>query len=340
MIGKDTGQLGFADWEAGQRQRKKGAAALERINAVVDWRRFEKPLRKAFKDSKEGAPSYPVLVLFRVLLLQQWYGLSDPAAEEAVADRLSFRRFVGLSLSEAVPDETTICRFRGRLAEKGLTDKLLGELERQLDAQDLLVKQGTLVDASLVQAASRPPKKRREAASCESAEPKPDGSDPSERRSPDAEADWTVKRGQPVYGFKLHLGVDWGSGLIRKVELTPASAHDSKVFEPLLSGDEGAVYADKAYDQKARRNRLSQRGINDGIMRKAKRNQPLSDWDKAWNRYLSTIRAPVERVFGTLKRRYGFSRARYLGLARNRNHAGLQAFAHNLRRATSLVAAS
>ena len=121
-------------------------------------------------------------------------------AEEAIGDRFSFRRFFGVGLHEAVPDETTICRFRGRVAETGLGDKLLRELNRQLDRKGLLVKHGTLVDASLIEAQTRPPRKH----------------DPHPPK--DADADWTVKNDKPTYGFKLHVGVDDGNGIIRKGE--------------------------------------------------------------------------------------------------------------------------
>ena len=317
MIGKESGQDDLVGWGI---EHKPGV--LDRINEELDWRRFGKTLRKVFKDSKDGRPSYPPVMLFKVLLLQQWYGLSDPMAEEAIGDRFSFRRFLGLGLHEAVPDETTICQFRGRVAEKGLGDKLLRELNRQLDRKGLLVKHGTLVDASLIEAQTRPPRK----------------DDPHPPK--DADADWTVKNNQPTYGFKLHVGVDDGSGIIRKAEMTPASTHDSRVFEELLSGDERAVYADKAYDDTARRERLQKRGINDGILKKGRRNRPLTEWERTWNRYLSAIRSPVERVFGTLKRSYGFGRARYVGLSRNRNHAYLLAMAFNMRKMTRLVPAS
>ena len=312
MIGKESGQDELAAWGI---EHKPGV--LDRINEELDWRRFEKPLRKVFKNSKRGRKSYPPVVLFKVLLLQQWYALSDPMAEETIGDRLSFRRFLGLGLHEAVPDETTICRFRGRLAEKRLADKLLGELNRQLDGKGLLVKQGTLVDASLIEALSRPPRK-------------------DETTPKDPDADWTVKRGQPTYGYKLHVGVDQISGLIRKAEMTPASVHDSQVFEPLLSGDESSVYADKAYDDTARRLRLKTEGVMDGILKKARRNTPLTDWERTWNRYLSAVRSPVERVFGTLKRGYGFRKVAYVGLARNRNQALLLCMAFNLRKMTRL----
>ena len=157
-------------------------------------------------------------------------------------------------------------------------DKLLRELNRQLDCKGLLVKHSTLVDASLIEAQTRPPRK----------------DDPHPPK--DADADWTVKNNQPTYGFKLHVGVDDGSGIIRKTEMTPASTHDSRVFEELLSGDERAVYADKAYDPP-----LFENAVQDILAFQpfASRcvNRPLTEWKRTWNRYLSAIRSPVERVF-------------------------------------------
>ena len=312
MIGKENGQNELAAWGITHK-----AGVLDQINEALNWKRFDPVLHKVFKISKEGRPSYPPVVLFKVPLLQQWYGLSDPMAEEAMGDRLSFRRFLGLGLHDRVPDETTICRFRGRLAGKRLTPKLSRELNRQLDGKGLLVKHGTLIDASLVEAHGRPPRS-------------------GETNPKDPDAAWTLKRGQPARGYKLHVGVDADSGLIREAGMTPANAHDTKGFETLLSGDESAVYAGKAYHSTARGVRLKKADVMPGILKKGRRNKPLTDWERAWNRYLSTIRSPVERVFGTLKGSYGFRGAAYVGLERTRNQGLLLCRAFNLRKMTQL----
>ena len=319
MIGKETGEESFADFLTYQRPPKENH--LDKVKRSLNWDRFGRILRCAFKESREGKTSYPPVILFRMLLIQQWYALSDPATEEAVGDRLSFRRFVGLDLVSPVPDETTLCRFRNLLADKGLTKKLMNELSAQLDKKRLLVKRGTLVDASLVEAQAAPP-----------------GKDDSQPVDPDAK--WTVKNDKPHYGYKLHVGVDEDSGLIRQVEMTSANVHDSQVFDELISGDEQAVLADKAYDKQSRRNTLKHRGVLDGILRKARRNAPLTQWDKTWNRYLGRRRAAVERVFGTLKQNYGFRRVRYLGLFRNASHPFLLVMAFNIKRMTVLEAAA
>ena len=196
--------------------------------------------------------------MFKIVLLQQWYGLSDPAAEEAVRDRLSFRRFCGVPLDEETPDHSSIWRFRQRLDKLGLSEKLLAEVNRQLDARGLIVKRGTLVDATIIAAAvKRPP--------FEEGQVNP--------RDPDAS--FTVKNGETYFGYKAHLAVDEESGIVRQAEMTSADLHDSQRGEAMIQGDEQAYYADKAYDSQALREKLDDKGIDDKIAYKAKRNKPL-----------------------------------------------------------------
>jgi IS5 family transposase len=260
------------------------------------------------------------VVLMRCLLLQQWYRLSDPGFEEALSDRLSFRRFVGLALADPVPDHSTLSRFRSELARRGLAEPLLAELNRQLDAEGLMVKTGTLIDASLVAADSRRPRKGA----------------PKEGRS-DTDASWTAMKGEPFFGYKAHVAVDQGSGLVRQAILTPANVSDKTPFLDLVQGDERAVYADKGYHGWWYRQELARRGIADGIMRSAARRVRLTAADLARNRAIGVIRAPVERTFATLKRWYGYRRVRYRSLTRNGLQLQLLALAMNLRRALVLT---
>ena len=294
---------------------------------VVDWARFER-LLSGLHDAREGRPSYPPLAMFKALLLQNWYNISDVELEEALDDRFSFRRFVGLGLEEPVPDHSTVSRFRKALAEAGLDQRLLAELERQLDARGLLIKRGTLMDASIVQAqVKRPPREAGKGA-----------------KSPvDPEAGWGGRSQgrRSEYGYKVHVGMDQDSGLIRRARLTPASTNDSAVADDLICGDEQAVYADKAYESKARRQRLRARGAKDRIAHRANKWQPeLPHWQAERNRLIEPRRRAVERVFGTLKRSYGYRRVRYRGLARNQVELCCKVFAYNLRRALSLTAPS
>lgn len=313
---RELGQLCLADGlvEGGAGRNRQ----LEKIAALVDWTAFERLLGGIYA-APVGRPSYGPLVLLKCLLLQQWYRLSDPGLEEALADRLSFRRFVGLALADPVPDHATFSRFRGELTRRGLAETLLTELDRQLDARGLVVKRGTLVDASLVEADCRRPRK---------VEPREGRSDP--------DASWNAMPETPLFGYKMHLAVDQGSGLVRRAILTPAHVSDKTPFVDLVQGDEGAVYADRGYDGWWYRRELAERGIADGIMAGSYRQRPLDAAGHARNRALAPIRAPVERTFAVLKRHYGYARVRYRGLVRNALQLQLLALAMNLRRALVL----
>jgi transposase, IS5 family len=302
--------------------RKLGAnETLERVGKLAKWYRFEKLLGRLHA-AQTGRPSYPPLVMFKALLLAQWYGLSDQGLEEALNDRLSFRRFAGLGLDGDTPDHTTLCRFRNDLAAAGLSEKLFAEMNRQLEHLGLVLKRGTLIDATLVEAATRPPAF---------------GSD-EKGADPDAAFGKRTGRGAS-YGFKAHVAVDQDSILIRDAVLTPGNVNDTVVADALIQGDERAVYADAAaYDTHTRRAALKTRGIADGIMHRPNKHHPeLPPWQKQRNRAIAAIRSRVETVFAILKRHYGYVRVRYLGLIKNQNHLYLLCLALNLRRAVVLT---
>ena len=287
---RELGQLSLADGlvEGGAGRNRQ----LERIAALVDWAAFARLLGGIYA-APVGRPSYGPLVLMKCLLLQQWYRLSDPGLEEALADRLSFRRFVGLALADPVPDHSTLSRFRGELVRRGLAEPLLAELNRQLDARRLVVKSGTLIDASLIAADGRRPRK----------------GEPVAGRS-DRDASWTAMKDEPFFGYKAHVAVDQGSGLVRQAILTPAHVSDKTPFLDLVQGDERIVYADRGYESRWYRERLAEQGIADGVMRCDFRRRRLTSDDHARNRALAPLRAPVERVFAILKRWYGYRRVR------------------------------
>ena len=314
---RDLRQMSLADGLVNQRAGRNDW--LGQIEKIIDWSAVATVLSGIYS-SDEGRPSYPVLTLVKLLLLQQWYCLSDPGLEEAADDRLSFRRFAGLPLDEGVPDHSTIWRFRQELERHGLSKALFTEINRQLDARGLIIRKGTLIDATIVEAAVKPPSGK-------------DGT-VSER---DPQAGWTKKNGKSRFGYKAHVAVDEGSGIIRDAILSGADLHDSQAGPALVQGDEEAVYADKAYDSLKFRDALAEAGIKDGIMHKARRNTPLKDWQKWFNKAVSPIRSGVERGFATMKRYYGYRRVRYIGMDRNRCHLNLMCAAINLRRALALA---
>ena len=307
------------------RQRDGVNGDLKRLAEVMKWYRFEQ-LLKGIYASAEGRPSYPPLTLLKCLLLQQWYGLSDAELEEAVSDRLSFRRFAELALDEDVPDHTTYCRFRQELVKHGVAEKIFKEMNRQLEKRGLILKKGTLIDATLIEADATV---RSTAAD--------DEDEDEDIQTSDPDAGFARRRGQAFFGYKAHIGVDQGSGLIRRARVTPANVHDSAVGDEMICGDEACVFADKAYHSQERRERLRASGIQDGIMRRAARGHPLSAQERRRNRRLAPIRCAVERVFGTLKRTYGWTRVRYRGLAKNASHFFLLCTALNLRRVLVLT---
>jgi IS5 family transposase len=253
-------------------------------------------------------------------------GCPIPVSKRRCSIACRFAGFCGFALDAAIPDETTLCRFRNALkaAERG--EALFAAIGAQLDASGFVLRKGTLIDATLVASAAAEP---------------PSGSTPKgvESRSPhDHDANWT-RQGHSrrlFFGYKLHIGVDQGSGLIRSRCVTPAKTYESEVADALVIGDERAVYADKAYEKKERRAALKARGVKDRIQhRRHKYIARLPHWQSVRNRLIGRIRGGVERTFAVLKRVYGLDRMRYRGLAANRLHVDLIAIAFNLRRAAA-----
>ena len=326
MAERQIGQLSFTDGLVNEAARAN--APLQRMAELVDWSAVE-ALLGGLRSGSIGAPGYPALALFKALLLQQWYGLSDPGLEEALLDRLSFRRFLGLSLSEPVPDHSTLWRFREQLAKSGLAERAFGLITAQIEKSGFVLKRGTLIDASLVRSAVNPPEPPDGPLP-----PDPDGRPASKlvKSSHDPDATWTRKENKYFFGYKMHVGMDQDSRIIRRLDFTPANVNDTVVADTLICGDEATVYADKAYDSQVRRARLKAMGIRDGIMRRNGRWHRLGVWAVRRNAVLRHRRAPVEPLFALLKRVYGFARARYRGLRRNATAFQLAAAAINIQR--------
>jgi transposase, IS5 family len=318
MAVKRTDQLGFA--EALMVGRGSPAAPFERLNGLVKWYRFEKLIGHLTDERGAGRPAWPGLVLLKAIVLQSLYGLSDRELEDALADRLSFRRFVGLSLEAGVPDHTVLNRFRNRLVAEGLLEKLFAELDRQLEKAGVILKRGTMLDATLIETgAARPPR---------------EGEDPV-----DPDARMTSRKGKPgtTFGYKAHVGVDEGSGLIRAVITTPANVNDTVPADDLIRGDEKVVWADAAYHTHAREAALKARGVKPRLARRANKNHPvLPPRLKRYNNLIARRRAAVETTFATWKRRMGLTAIRYIGLTKAAGQVLLAAIAFNLRRWVTL----
>lgn len=301
---------------------------LDGVSELIDWSRIE-ALLSDIHAKRRGVRAWPPLLMFKALLLQSWYALSDPALERQLARDLLFRRFVDLDLSEAVPDHSSLWRFRQRLEAEGRMEQLLEAVNEQLAEQGLYIKQGevSIIDASVIEAQRCRPNKNKRGDNTQ-----------------DSEAGWNVKAGsdgkrKSTYGYKAHANVD-EDGLIKATDFTAGNVHDSQCFTHLLSEEESAVYADSAYRSKAHDEWLSDHHIDNRVHKRAYRNRPLSEADRQFNRLHAGVRCIVERVFGVLKQHYGMGKARYLGLARNRTRFMLMCVAHNLKRGSSIQQAS
>lgn len=295
-------------------QKSKGETRLEKIEALVKWSRVDYRLKKVLNRSGLGPTGYPPLTLFKAMILQHLYGLSDPALEEMLYDRLSFRRFCGLSLNAKIPDETTICRFRSALS--GHVDKLLRVVMDDLARQGIALKTGAIVDASVIESGVRTP--------C--------GGEVNEH---DPEAGWTKKGGRYQYGYKAHVSCD-EQGLVRDIMVTGADTHDSQVFGQLLDGRESAVYADKAYGSSKNRRLLQDHGIKDCLMYKQHGQKKQPDWQVQLNKVWGRTRNTVERVFAHWKTVMGLNKTRYIGTKKVEDHITFLAMTYNLMRATKI----
>jgi IS5 family transposase len=297
---------------------------LEEIDRQIDWSPLQ-ALARRVRPGTDGRPPYDALAMLKALYLQRLYDLSDPGLEEALRDRLSFRAFCGFSLEERTPDETTILRFRHDAANAGVLEECFVAVSRQLEAQGLVLRQGTMMDASIIRAQRQPP-------------PMSAGRGAINPQEPDA--GWTGRGGKTMLGYKAHIGVDQDSGLVRRVVVTSARVYESEVADELICGDERAVYGDRAYPLKARRLRLKSLGIKDRIMHRADKHHPtITGWRARWNALVARRRAPVEAVFSAMKRLYGLSRARSPCLAYLAADVWAFATIYNLRRAVILKTA-
>jgi transposase, IS5 family len=315
-------QLGFASAFADPRlgSNKK----LEEIDRMIDWSRLS-ALAQKVRPGVEGRPPFDALAMLKALYLQRLYDLSDPELEGALLDRLSFRRFCGFALEDSTPDETTILRFRHDAAQLGVLADCFALVTSQLEAKGLVLRSGTMMDASIIRAQRQPP-------------PMSAGRGAVNPQEPDA--GWTGRGGKTVLGYKAHVGVDQGSGLVRRVVVTSARVYESEVADDLICGDERAVYGDRAYPLKARRARLKSLGIKDRIMHRADKHHPkIMGWRARWNELVARRRAPVEAVFSAMKRLYGLARARSPCLTYVAADVFAFATIYNLRRAAILNAA-
>lgn len=331
-------QPGFFDLSNRYTKLDELGDPLPKIESIVDWERFRPILamvREKPRKSNAGRPPFDTLLMFKVLVLQSFYNLSDEQVEFQVRDRYSFCRFLGLTPEGRVPDAKTVWLFREELTKLDLIDTLFADLDAQIESAGYIPRKGQIIDASIIEA-PRQRNSRDENEKIKSGETPAEWSEPK-RRQKDVEARWTQKHKKSYYGYKNHIGVDHAYKIIRRWLTTDASVHDSQVFYDLLddSNSSGDVWADSAYWSGDKKDELADLGFNSHIHRKGVRGKPLNERSVEANRKRSKIRARVEHVFGqqALFGRY----IRTVGWARARLKIGMTNLAYNMKRLVWLM---
>jgi len=311
-------QLGFADYEqTTAKKRTRREKFLSDMEVVLPWQALIDLIEPYYPktSSKGGRPPYPLATMLRIHLLQQWYSLSDPAIEEALIEVPTMRRFAGIELiSDRIPDETTILSFRHLLEKHSLGEQIFETVKAHLKANGMAMKQGTIIDATLIAAPS---------------------STKNEKRERDPEMHQTKKGNQWYFGMKVHIGMDKDSGLIHSVETTAANVHDLTPAAELLHGEEEVVYADAGYQGIEKREEMEGKATTfRTAMRPGKRKllpKTAEGWVDEWcERAKAHIRAKVEHPFRVIKQQFGFQKTRLRGMMKNRCKVNVLAALTNL----------
>lgn len=340
---KPPSQPGFFDLDTRAAKLTEMGDPLVELNRLIDWEAFRPDLLRIHdKERKNNAGAKPkdVVLMFKILVLQQLHNLSDDRIEYQIRDRLSFMRFLGLQLEHKVPDANTVWLFRERMKELELERVLFDRFHEQLARRGFVARAGQMIDATFVEA----PRQRnpREENALIKADAVPVDWSRSQRRQKDVDARWTKKNNETHYGYKNHINADEAHKLIQAYAVTNAAVHDSQVFEELLDQDLGedgakrAVYADSAYRSKEQEAQLAEQHIPSQVCEKGSRGHPLTDEQKESNRIKSTVRARVEHVFGA-QAQMGGHIVRTIGLARARVKIGMMNLVYNMRRLVQLL---
>lgn len=307
---------------------------LVELDRTIDWGAFRKTLSRVHKrqrKSNAGARPKDVVMMFKGLVIQNLYGLSDDQLEYQIEDRRSFQRFLGLSNHQRSPDAKTFWFFRNQLSELSLIEPLFNQLSKQLNKAGYVARKGQIVDASIVPAPIQ--RNSRDENTKIKQGDVPQDWEASKRRQKDTDARWTKKNGQSHYGYKNHIEVDNDNKLIRKYQVTDASVHDSRVFEELLDPENSNadVWADSAYCSQEKEASLKENGYRSQVQRKGKRNKPLSQRERQGNCTRAKVRGRVEHVFGA-QSNLRKKAIRSIGILRANTDIGLMNLVYNMRR--------
>lgn len=341
---KNKNPLGLFDDHFLLVQLTKLGDPLEKLDAFIDWTIFEVPINKAFKigikkQSKVGRTPFNKLMLFKALILQSLYNLSDDQLEYQILDRASFKRFLGIKKSDKVPDAKTFWHYRSQLESKGIVRELFNTFNELLDSAGVLAHEGKILDASFVkvpkQRNSRDENKQIKATG-ESPESWSDK--PAKKSQKDVDARWTKKNNTSYYGYKNHIKIDSGTKFIENYIVTDASVHDSQVVDDILTDSDAGqpLWADCAYIGEEAETIYKKKKVIVMVHEKGRRNKPLTKNQKISNKQKSRIRARVEHIFGFIENSMKKSFIRTIGIVRAETKVGLMNLTYNLCRCAQL----
>jgi IS5 family transposase len=336
QIYKSNGKKGLFDEQETIQKLAMIGNPLDKIIDVVDFEMFrvilESKLLNMNKKNNAGAKPYDVVMMFKIMILQRYYGLGDTQLEYQINDRLSFKKFLGLESGDKVPDENTIWAFREALTTKGLVEEMFAEFTKFLDEKGLIVNEGKMVDASFTLAPRQRNTREENAKIKEGLGDELWNDTPNKKRHKDIDARWTKKNGETFYGYKNHAKVDTKSKFIDSFEVTDASVHDSQPLDKLLNEkDKGQdIHADSAYTGEEQEKVVAKYEMNNKIHEKGYRNNPLTEDQKAGNRVKSKTRVRVEHVFGFMEQSMNGLVVRSVGILRATGIIGLINLTYNI----------
>jgi IS5 family transposase len=333
--------MGLFDYEFQLEKIKAHQPPLQKLNTIIDWEIFREPIEKAlYKEAKSnaGAKPYDRVLMFKILVLQRYYNLSDEQTEFQITDRLSFMDFLGLSLGDKVPDEKTIWLFKDDLSKTDVSKTLFNTFTNKLMQHGIVAKEGSIVDASFVTV----PKQRNKADENKQIKnneiPQSFQDNPNKKAQKDCDARWTKKNNQNEYGYKDHVNSDQKTKLITKYTVTPASTHDSQAVKDIIDESDKIMYADSAYKSEEIEKYLKTKNIQGKIIKRKYRNKPLEKTDHKSNYKHSKTRVRVEHIFGTLtSQMHNALHLKAIGLRRISSLVGLMNLTYNLVRYEQLV---
>ncbi len=334
---------GFFDQDIRLTKLTKLGDPLEKLNQGIDFELFRIILETGFEKvakGKGGRRPFDYVMMFKILILQRYYNLSDDQIEYQINDRMSFMRFLDLTISDDIPDSKTVWNFREQLVNLELVDVVFDLFLKELEQLGLIVNEGKIIDASFIEVPKQRNSREENKQIKNGETPKSFDENPNKKKQKDLDARWTKKNNVSYYGYKNHVKVDAKSKLIVKYEVTDASVHDSQILDNLLDkkDKEEDFYGDSAYRGQKQQEIISQKEMIDKTCKKGYKNNPLTDQDNAINKEKSRVRSRVEHVFGFMEGSMNGMNLYAIGIKRVQSIVGLMNLTYNMFRKIQLQA--